>query len=64
MDQDGAISLLEFTDYLKGNAIKANSFTIRLLFEQFDKDKDGKISFKEFHRPNKNETYNYYGVQA
>lgn len=50
----GFITFEEFTNCLKQNKVKVSKHSSRNLFDQWDKDKDGKIAFKEFHTVNKN----------
>jgi len=50
----GFITCEEFTTCLKSNKVKVSEHSARQLFEQWDKDMDGKIAFKEFHTVNKN----------
>ena len=50
-NKDGFVTLNEFEACLKENKVKANDSVIALLFLQFDRDHDGKISFNDFHTP-------------
>ena len=54
VNKDGAITQDEFTSTLKEGGLKLNEHSVRNLFEQWDKDKNGKIEFGEFHTVNKN----------
>lgn len=45
----------EFSQTLQKNGVKANIKAMRAVFDQFDKDKNGNVSFAEFHTPIKND---------
>jgi len=51
--KDGFVTQTEFKDYFAENGVKMSAHLAALLFESFDKDADGRISFGEFHTPNK-----------
>jgi len=51
----------EFAKQMQENGIKATTKAIRSVFDQFDKDKNGVISFGEFHTPIKNDA-GYYDL--
>lgn len=51
--KDGFVTLQEFKEFFSESGIKMNDQISKLLFESFDKDADGRISFGEFHTPNK-----------
>jgi len=50
-NKDGFVTLNEFEACLKENKVKTNNATISLMFNQFDRDHDSKISFNDFHTP-------------
>ena len=49
------IGFNEFSLTLQKNGVKANIKAMRAVFDQFDKDKNGNVSFAEFHTPIKND---------
>lgn len=50
-NKDGFVTLQEFAACLKENNVKIGKSVLGLLFEKFDRDHDGKISFDDFHTP-------------
>jgi len=53
-NKDGFITFNEFRTVLADNQVKMSENLGKLLFQLFDKDADEKISYGEFHTPNKN----------
>ena len=53
----GSVTLTEFTQSLEDAGIYCTAQDSKTLFEQFDKNKDGRITFEEFHSPVRNRYY-------
>merc|ERR1711976_571347 len=63
-NKDGFVTLNEFEACLKENKVKTNNDTIALMFNQFDRDHDGKISFNDFHTPKQVTISKHFGDAA
>jgi len=53
----GYVTFTEFERALNEAGVNCSSKDARTLFEQFDRNKDGRITFDEFHSPVRNRYY-------